>query len=250
MFCLRFAGPDWLSFGGFTASTPTLPAAAPVFAAIWADFGGFCNSQTILSDTKKQIFCCPVFGSGTGNDMDRDYKPRKADEIQTGDMTAVLSVIRQGVRRFGRPAIYPDTTEGYERFYRHTLEFFDSVDVTNADPSIKPKMIPDIEAWCVYMGITRQTLMMYERRGGDWGGMIAYFKTAIAAIKKQLAFGYKIPPMVAIFDLTNNHAYYNTSEFRREPLDAETVVIPTLEEKVRQAGLVWDDESKEFVPER
>ena len=52
-----------------------------------------------------------------------------------------------------------------------------------------------------------------------------------------------------MFDLTNNHSYVNSSEFRIEPISDK---VPerqiTLEEQIQQAGLVWNDEKGEYVP--
>ena len=81
------------------------------------------------------------------------------------------------------------------------------------------RLIPDVESWATYLGITRKTILNYEKRGEDWQNAIAFYKGIITACKKQLALAGKMPPVLAIFDLTNNSDYVNASEFR---LSAET----------------------------
>lgn len=188
-----------------------------------------------------------------------DYKgtagrgAKKAKPIETGDMTAIMQLtIDSCVSRVGRPAEFPSTREGLDSFVTKTIEFFDYVRMINENPDLKQKLIPDIENWAVYLGITRQTLFNYQRRGGEWADTIEYFKGAIASVKKQLALNYKIPPVLAIFDFTNNHGYLNSSEFKvvsdTEPRNTENEEA-RLENEIRAAGLVWDEATKEFVPE-
>lgn len=175
---------------------------------------------------------------------------KKAEPLETGDMTAILDLtIKSSIKRSGHTAYYPADKEGYDNFVNRTIDYFEYLNTVNSDPNLERKLIPDIENWAVYMGVTRATIFNYERRGGEWADMIAYFKNAIAAVKKQLALNYKIPPMVAIFDLTNNHSYVNTSEFKLTTPETETRPRQSaLEDEIRAAGLVWDEEKAEFVP--
>ena len=76
------------------------------------------------------------------------------------------------------------------------------------------RLIPDVESWATYLGITRKTILNYEKRSEDWRNAIAFYKGIITACKKQLALAGEMPPVLAIFDLTNNSDYVNSSEFR------------------------------------
>lgn len=70
------------------------------------------------------------------------------------------------------------------------------------------RLIPDIEGFCSFAGISRDTLNDWERtRPGEYSDTIKRFKTGIAAYKKQLAFSGKIPAIVFATDFNNNHGY-------------------------------------------
>lgn len=130
------------------------------------------------------------------------------------DLGALLDVSIQqiGNRKTGRKAIYDDSESGLNNFLEATKRYFEYIrDANNAN---EEKLIPDIEGWCIFIGITRQTALNYSKRNDEWGEHISYIKDAILAAKKQLAFRFKIPPVVYLNDISNNHGYLNTNEFR------------------------------------
>lgn len=172
-------------------------------------------------------------------------KPIEADNT----LEAVLNITIESLK-IGRPPAYQDSEAGLSEFKENTIAYFQYVKDTNANPDIEKMLVPDIEALCTYLGITRQTLFTYERqRGSSWQDFIKQTKNAIAACKKELAFHQQIPPVIAMFDLTNNHSYVNSSEFRIEPIsDKAPEKHLSLEEQIQQAGLVWSDEKGEYIP--
>lgn len=180
------------------------------------------------------------------------YKDAKAKclPMETDDTTAILDmIIDKSTERMGRPCQYPNDKKGLEEFIQNTVSYFEYVNGVNSSEGVDKKLIPDIESWAVFLGITRATIFNYEQRGNEWREVIAYYKNAIASIKKQLALTFKIPPMIMAFDFTNNHGYCNTNEFKLttevKNVDPET---NKLERELVERGLVWDDELKEFVP--
>lgn len=171
------------------------------------------------------------------------------ERIETDDMTAILDMaIDVSTARMGRPAEYPHTTEGLDRFINKTIDYFENVNSINANPELERKLIPDIESWAMFLGITRQTIWCYEKRGREWKDTIDYYKNCISAVKKQLAMNYKIPPMVYVFDATNNHGYVNSNEFKLTPSKPETEHKDNIDEQLKAAGLVWNEELQEFEP--
>ena len=69
--------------------------------------------------------------------------------------------------------------------------------------------------------------------------------------KKQLALHGLIPSVMAVFDLANNHGYINTSEFKLTTNDISDKTARAdydLESRIEEAGLVWDNDLKEYVP--
>ena len=156
------------------------------------------------------------------------YKKRgQALPIAKDDTKAILTMCIDSLKqRRGMPSKYPDTEQGFQDFVNKSICYFEYVDTVNQDESNSMRMIPDIESWCVFLGISRYALMNYTRRNQAWFDMIQGFKDCILSTKKQLAMCFKIPPVVAIFDLTNNHGYVNASEYRLTPSDYKPYDTP------------------------
>lgn len=134
--------------------------------------------------------------------------------VSVSDIEAVQEIgiraIRRGIFRF------ENSPEGLRKFQELSLEYLNYVHDVNAVGSGKT-LVPDIESWAAYCGISRQAINKYEHgRGSDWKEFVSYMKNVICAFKKQLTFGGQIPQVVAIFDLVNNHSYVNASEFKIE----------------------------------
>jgi len=153
-------------------------------------------------------------------------------ELETDDLTAVMEIVNESLNRNrGRPCTFSNDEGGLEAFRSQSIRFFQRVDEVNRDKSEKQKAIPDVDLWATFLGVTRHTISNYEKRGPMWKTTIEQFKGAMAAVKKQLAFRGRIPALMAIFDLTNNHQYRNTSEFHLvDTADEEPKPALTLEE--------------------
>ncbi len=143
-----------------------------------------------------------------------------ASALDGDELQSILAIGMRGLAksaRKGPPVLFPHTPEGLDAFRRESyayLQYVQEVDST-AQEGGRLRLIPDVESWAAYMGITRETIRRYEAtRGEEWAQAIQQIKGVITACKKQLALQGKIPPVLAIFDLTNNHGYVNSSEFR------------------------------------
>lgn len=193
------------------------------------------NKKLVPYEGKKK----KTSGSGT----------KLCEQLETNDMTAILDMaIDVSTARAGRPAEYPFTNEGLTRFINKTIDYFEYVNSINANPDLERKLIPDIENWAMFLGVTRQTIWSYQQRGKEWRDVIEYYKNVIAAVKKQLAMNYKIPPMVYVFDAVNNHNYLNSTEFKMTVNKPETENTDNIDDKLRAAGLIWNEELQEFEP--
>lgn len=186
----------------------------------------------------------------TGLQQYKTHKSAKCLPLETDDTTAILDmIIDKSTSRMGRPCQYSNDKRGLESFIQGTVDYFEYVNAVNSNEDMERKLIPDIESWAVYLGITRATIFNYESRGNDWKDTIQYYKNCIGAVKKQLALNFKIPPMIMAFDFTNNHGYLNTTEYKLtakvESADTDT---NQLEREIVERGLVWDEERKEFIP--
>lgn len=56
--------------------------------------------------------------------------------------------------------------------------------IADANKENEEKLIPDIEGWCIFLGITKQTVLNYAKRSQDWADTIEYIKESILAAKK------------------------------------------------------------------
>lgn len=147
------------------------------------------------------------------------YSRTDTEPGNAADLEAILDVSIEQIekRKLGRPPVYPDTEEGLKLFFEDTRQYFEYIRDANAVN--EEKLIPDIEGWYSFLGVTKQTVLNYERRSSEWGEAIEYIKQNILAAKKQLAFRFKIPPVVYLNDVSNNHNYLNTSEFKLEMMN-------------------------------
>ena len=95
------------------------------------------------------------------------------------------------------------------------------------------KIYPDVEGLASFLRVSRSTLMGWKR-GETNREFIPILETAfndIASVKKQLALGGNLPPLIYLNDMQNNHGYLsNTSKqdieisVRREPDDPQKLI--------------------------
>lgn len=147
---------------------------------------------------------------------DKEYKRKgyAPDLSDCNNISAVTQILLNTVKA-GRPPAYMETDQGLEEFRKKTLDYINHVQTINSGDDDSKKVIVDIESWACYLGITRATIATYERsRNSDWKQFIAVVKNGIAAVKKEAAFHGQMQPMIAVFDMANNHDYKNTNEFK------------------------------------
>jgi len=139
-----------------------------------------------------------------------DYLPVEADETR-----AMIEMVK---RQFLSPKVrarrkYPDL----EDFKAVIVEYFNYIADSNDAGS---NLIPDVEGFCTFAGISRETLNDWQRtRPGEFAETIGDLKNAIAACKKQLALRGKIPPIVFATDFNNNHGYTQKQTVELQPVN-------------------------------
>lgn len=145
----------------------------------------------------------------------RTYNKGSCELLEPDDLSALTQLAVSSLKEHGgHIAKYPNTPQGLEQFIKKSTDFFEYCNEINASLEPQQRLIPDIESWCCFMGVTRTTLMKYAKRNQQWSEAIEMIKEHICMAKKQLGMRNRIPQMVLAFDLVNNHAYLNTSEFR------------------------------------
>lgn len=180
----------------------------------------------------------------------KEYKRFNVESLGVNDtFQAVLDMTIESLKT-GRPPTYPDTLEGLEAFRQATIDYFQYVRDVNANPDIEKNLIVDIEGWAAFTGLTRRTILTYEKqRKGEWSDFISQVKNSIMACKKELAFHGQIPQVVFMFDACNNHNYSNTNNFKVEMIeDKEEKKTISLEQQIEEAGLTWSEELEKYVP--
>ena len=176
-------------------------------------------------------------GGSRGGSHEKAARRMDGDEL-TAVITLGLQGIAKATRKGGALAAYPKTPEGLQAFVRDSYSYLQYVQEVNSGAASAGgegglKLIPDVESWAAYMGVTREAIGKYEAtRGSEWREAIQQIKGVITACKKQLALQGKIPPVLAIFDLTNNSGYVNSSEFRLQ--------APTQAEQKRITSEEWE----------
>ena len=169
----------------------------------------------------------------------------------TDDISALLDVGIKAVA--GKPAKYENTPEGLQRFKDGIIGFFRYIDEKNDElhgVEEASRLVPDIDGRITFLKISKPTYYAYKARGGEWESTIDLATTTIAAVKKQLSFNYKIPPMLAVFDLCNNHQYVNTNQFTIKTETAlEQQKERQIQDKLESSGLIWNPETGEYEPE-
>ena len=144
------------------------------------------------------------------------FKPgRDYEEIETAQAVALCDMMLDGFKRSVADAERgkggrPRKLETVEEF-REVAERYINYIKDRALDGVR--LVPDIEGFCAFAGISRETLNNWETaRPGAYSDTIKIFKNIIAAYKKQLAFNGEIPPIVFATDFNNNHGYAQAAQ--------------------------------------
>lgn len=181
------------------------------------------------------------------SDKRNSYK-EIAEKSNPDDIQPINCLINASLKNIGgRPVGYSNNEYGLNCFIQNSLAYFEYVSNANAQiEEPKKQLILDVDSWALWLGITRKTICEYQKRSEIWDRTISLYKNAIGSSKKQLALHGLIPSVMAVFDLANNHGYINTNEFKLVQEEEKAEKPLTLEEKIAQAGLVWNEETKSW----
>ena len=155
-----------------------------------------------------------------------EYEAACADDLESLLTLAVQSARGNGICK------YPHTAEGLALFKEKSVRFLEYIRAQNriADDEGKRRLVPSIEAWACYCGISRQTILEYQKqRSQDWRDFVIWMKNTIQGCKAQLAICGKVPPVVYIFDSVNNAGYVNTSEVKVSPIEDSPAILASTE---------------------
>lgn len=174
--------------------------------------------------------------------------PKGAYEVmKAGDPTTALLDIAIHSLNSGSMPKYSNDAEGLRLFQERTVAYFKHLKEVNENRATEQFLLPDIESWALYLGITRQTIWHYRKlRGQEWQDYILLVKTAILAQRKDAVSRFKMPPMAYIFDAVNNFDYVNTNQIVLQT-DPQAEEVAELETELQDNGLVWDPEKEDYI---
>ena len=176
----------------------------------------------------------------------RKYK-EIAKDLTIDDTAAAIDMTVACLKNTGgRPCTYANTESGLNDFIENAKGYFTYVQNANSKLDEKSQLIPDIEGLTLFIGIDRSTLCRYRERGGEWERVIDYIKNSIGYSKKQLILKGKVPAVVGIFDMVNNHGYRNTNSFVLESKAAANKADTELENEAMAAGMIWNESTREW----
>ena len=158
---------------------------------------------------------------------EKDYKRKQganggfnAERARGDDIESVVTLAietAEGNKIHG----YSNDDAGLSEFKRQSIDFLKYIREQNqiADDEGKRRLLPSIEAWATFAGISRQTILTYQKcRSEEWQDFITWMKNALQGCKSQLAHCGKIPPLIYIFDSVNNSGYQNTAQVQVTPI--------------------------------
>ena len=170
------------------------------------------------------------------------------DAVLDSALTNLVNFKAHHTRRY----VYEPNEEGFRRFQENTEKYFAWVKNTNAEREAGVKAIcPDIEGWCVALGITRTSLHRYtHQRGAEWRNYIEFVREQVTACKKEFGYTGRVNPMYLVFDLVNNSGYYNTNSFSK-PLEMRGSILKqgiTLEELMKPSEIEHGSKTLTLLP--
>lgn len=153
-----------------------------------------------------------------------DYSP-----VGANDIADALGQIRTVSRGGAHPYSMPKFASGAE--LQGAIDaYWDFIYRVNTDGR---KIYPDVEGLASFLRVARSTMMNWKRGevNREFAPIVETALNDIAAVKKQLALGGNLPPLVYLNDMQNNHGYLsNTSRqdievtVRREPDDPQKLI--------------------------
>jgi len=135
-----------------------------------------------------------------------DFEAPDADRV-----TAIIDFVNHcnKIHNTGRPP----TFETVEELQGAVDAFWEIIAEQNRNGV---RVIPDVEGFCSFINISRQTLNEWEHGRGKQAGLLSdtvkRLKNHMAYVKKQLALTGNMPPIVFATDFNNNHGYTQKTE--------------------------------------
>lgn len=177
----------------------------------------------------------------------RDYK-----ELSTKQAVALCDMMLDGFRAGTKAAKErkggrPRKLETVEEFIEVAERYINYIRERSIDGV---RLIPDVEGFCTFAGICRDTLNDWERtRPGVYSDTIKILKNNIASFKKQLAYNGEIPPIVFATDFNNNHGYTQAAQKIDLNVGKQAQELPTATDIVQRLPIEMGEADPAETPD-
>ena len=96
------------------------------------------------------------------------YRPAGKDFSPPAELDDLTEILETGVERIkknnGRPCTYPCTKEGLQKLAEACAGYIEHLNSVNSVKDGKQqKLLPDYEGLCCFCGISRRTMLTYEK---------------------------------------------------------------------------------------
>lgn len=95
------------------------------------------------------------------------------------------------------------------------------------------ELIPDVEHLRLFLGVNKSTMARWKRENPDFDDVLAEAYDRVLAVKKQLAMHNKIPQLVYMNDIQNNHGYRQKDKPEERTEDKPIVNVDQLIEAAK-----------------
>lgn len=158
-------------------------------------------------------------------------KQPQATPEEIGELVGVIDKLRQ----------FPPVRKNEPEEIRKRLDYFFEY---CTDYDVKPS----VEGMALCLGVTRQCLWAWESdQNSEAGRLVWRAKAVINTLLTTWTLDGKISPVTTIWLQKNNFGYSDAKTLEIKPPQMGRPAI-SLEEQLKESGLVWDVEREEYVP--
>lgn len=157
--------------------------------------------------------------------------PPNASPEEIGELVATLDELRK------LPPVSKSDPEGVRERLNYYFNYC-------GDYGVKPS----VEGMCLTLGVSRQGIWKWENdEKSKAGEYVRRAKDLINTLLTTWGMNGKVNAVYAIWLQKNNFSYSDTKTLEIKQAEPERHSLSDLEEQLAEAGLVWDEQKREYV---